>query len=149
MNVASQQQREQQERQRQQQFTGAFRKALEHPSGGVVGLVDDLLKLCQEHGLQFDWQADRCRVRFLADGLEEVIDGPFRKSVFRAILARVAALCNQRRPKSVSPYGGRGEVLVPSDRTLLQVSFANTPDEQWLKMAVALPQDSEPVSELD
>jgi hypothetical protein len=116
-------------------FAGTLRNAFERPSRGVVGLVDDLLRLCQEQGLQLDWQADRCRVRSLAGGSEEVLDRPVRKSVFRAILARVAALCNERSPNSVSPYGGQGELLAGGDpAAIFRVTFANTPDEQRLEL---------------
>jgi hypothetical protein len=112
-----------------------LRDAVNNPTRGVVGLVDDLLKVCQEHGLQVDWRAELWRVRPLAGGPDEVIDQPPRKSVFRAVLARVAALCNERRPNSVSPYGGRGILSIgPDEATVFQVSFANTPDEQWLNM---------------
>ena len=64
-----------------------------------------------------------------------MIEKPLRKSVFRAILARLAALCNERSPGSVSVYGGQGEVLVGDNPLkLLRISFANTPDEQWLTL---------------
>src|SRR5437667_10452164 len=117
------------------QLTGAFRSILEHPKGDVVRLVDDLLRACPEPGVRLDWQADRCRVCSLTDEWEEVIDGPLRKSVFRAMLARVAALCNEYRPYSVSAYGGQGEVSIVVDQPrALWLSFANTPDEQWLKL---------------
>src|SRR5579859_3596846 len=88
----------------------AFRCILANPTRGVVGLVDDLLVLCREHGLQLDWQPERCRLRPCGGDWEEVLDMPIRKSVFRTILARVAALCNERAPNSVSPYGGQGEL---------------------------------------
>jgi hypothetical protein len=108
---------------------------LAHPTGGVTGLVDDLLAVCRQTGLQLDWHADRCRVRPLAidgAGLTEV---PLPKSVFRAILARVAVLCNERRPNSVSPYGGQGELSAGSNpATLFKVTFANTADEQRLEL---------------
>jgi hypothetical protein len=117
-------------------FAEAIRAVLERPARGVVDLVDDLLRVCQEQGLQIDWQVDHCRVRSTASGPEEVIARPLRKSAFRAVLARVAALCNERRPNSVSPYGGEGELAVGANpATALRVSFANTPDEQWLRMA--------------
>jgi hypothetical protein len=119
------------------QVSAALRNVLECPTRGVVGLVDDLLQLCRGHGLQLDWQADRCRVRCLADGSEEVIDSPLGKSVFRAVLARVAALCNEKRPNSVTPYGGRGKLADGvHPPTVFQVSFANTSDEQWLVLAL-------------
>jgi hypothetical protein len=118
------------------QLTGAFRSALEQPARGAVELVDDLLRLCPEPGLRLDWHADRCRIRPLTDGPEEVTDLPLRKSVFRAILARVAALCNEQSPGSVSPYGGQGEASIGADPpTVFRVSFANTPGEQWLNLA--------------
>jgi len=98
-------------------------------------LVDDLLAVCLEHGLQLDWQADRCRVRSFGGGWEESIDVPLRKSVFRAILARVATLCNERIPNSVSPYGGQGELSVGANRpAVFRVTFANTPTEQKLEL---------------
>jgi hypothetical protein len=112
-----------------------LRNAFERPTRGVVGLVDDLLRLCQEHGVQLDWQADCCRVRSLTSGSEEALDRPVRKSVFRAVLARVAALCNERSPNSVSPYGGQGEFFVGAEPpAIVRVTFANTPDEQMLEL---------------
>jgi hypothetical protein len=120
--------------------TAALRCALENPNRGIVGVVDDLLTLCQEHGLHLEWQDDRCRIHCPADGSDEVINSPVGKSIFRAILARLAALCNEHRPNSVSPYGGQGEVTVGHDPgKLLHVSFVNTPEAQRLKLGIALP----------
>jgi hypothetical protein len=117
------------------QVSDEFRRALVHPTRGVAGLVDDLLGVCQKHGLQLDWQADRCRVRSFGGEWEELVDVPLRKSVFRAILARVAALCNERTPNSVSPYGGHGQLAVGADpRSVFRVTFANTPAEQKLEL---------------
>jgi hypothetical protein len=110
-----------------------------HPSGGLVGLVDDLLILCRQHGMQLDWHRDRCRVRFSDREGEELIALPRGKSTFRAILARVAVLCNERKTDSVSPYGGEGEVSLPSDPSLVvKVAFTNTSSEQRLEL---LPQN--------
>jgi hypothetical protein len=117
------------------QLSEALQRAFERPERGVVGLVEDLLRLCPEQGLHLDWQAERCRVRGLGDGAEAVLDWPLRKSVFRALLARVAALCNERSPNSVSPYRGRGEVRVSADPSaIVHVTFANTTDEQKLEL---------------
>lgn len=88
----------------------AIRDAIEHPRDGVVGIVDDLLRLCPEQGLRLEWQADGCRIRCCVGDSEETIDVPRRKSVFRAILARIAVLCNEQVPNSVSPYGGKSEL---------------------------------------
>jgi len=117
------------------QLTETIRSALEHPSRGVVGLVDDLLRLCPAQGLRLDWQADRCRIRFLNGGSEEVIDVPLRKSVVRAILARIAVLCNERIPNSVSPYGGQGELTAGENPpAAFRASFTNTPAELKLEL---------------
>src|SRR5262245_37249153 len=97
------------------QLSGILRGVLTRPSGGMVGLVDDLLVVCLEHGLELEWQADRCRFRPLGGTWEELTRVTPRKSVFRALLARVAVLCNERTPNSVSPYGGQGELSVGED----------------------------------
>jgi FMN phosphatase YigB (HAD superfamily) len=118
--------------------TRDLRSALEHPTRGVVGLVDDLLKVCLEHGLQLDWQADRYRVRSLGGDWEELIDVPLRKSVFRAILARIAALCNEQCQNSISPYGGQGELSAGANSsTVFRVTFVNTTAEQKLVLLTA------------
>lgn len=116
-------------------LAGALESAFEHPTGGVVGLVDDLLRLCPEQGLQFHWQADRCRIRSPANGSEDLLNCHLGKSVFRAILARLATLCNQRTPNSVSPFGGQGELLIGvGPPTIFKVAFTNTTDEQELEL---------------
>jgi hypothetical protein len=110
-------------------------RAFTAPTRGVLGLVDELLAVSLEHGLQVGWQGGRCLVRFVEGGPPGSIDVPFRKSVFRAALARVAVLCNQRNPNSVSPYGGRGELSVGADAaTVLRVVFTNTPEQQSLEL---------------
>ncbi len=112
-----------------------LQKAFEPTRRGVVGLVDDLLGLCREHGLQLDWQANNCRVRPLGAELHGSTEIPLEKSVFRAILARLAALCNERTPNSVSPYGGEGELSVRTNPpTVFRVAFTNTPSEQRLEV---------------
>lgn len=114
-----------------------IRAALERPVGGVVPLVEELLRLCKQQRLELDWQAERCLVR--SAGGEEVIDRPLRKSAFRAVLARVAALCNEGKPGSVSPYGGEGELPVEGDpAAVFRVSFVNTTEEQRLHVVPAI-----------
>jgi hypothetical protein len=100
-------------------FSGLLRHALLNPTGGVAGLVDELLVLCRGHRIELDWQGGRCRVRYWEGDCEELFDVPLRKSVFRAILARLAVLCNERCPNSVTPYGGRGELLVTASPATL------------------------------
>ena len=101
----------------------------------VVGLVDELLGLCREHGLQLDWQANKCRVSRHGAGPQEAIEIPLPKSVFRAVLARIAVLCNERTPNSDSPYGGEGELSIGTNPpTVFRVAFTNTPGEQRLEV---------------
>jgi hypothetical protein len=115
----------------------AFRDAIEHPRDGAVGIVDDLLRLCPEQGLRLAWQADNCRIHCRIGDSEETIDVPLRKSVFRAILARIAVLCNERTPNSVSPYGGESELSIGTNPPeVFRVSFANTPTEQMLELTI-------------
>lgn len=106
------------------------------PTGrGVVGVVDDLLGLCREQGLQLTWHANQCQVRALGAGTQEATAVPLSRSVFRAILARMAALCNERSPHSISPYGGEGELTAgPDPPAVLRVALANTPGEQRLQV---------------
>jgi len=116
-------------------FVGVLHRILVQPTRGVVGLVDDLFAACREHNLQLDWQADRWRVRSPRGRREELDDLPLRKSIFRAILARVAALCNERSPNSISPYGGQGELTVGTNpATVFRVAFTNTPSEQKFEL---------------
>jgi len=100
----------------------------------VLGLVDDLLELCREQPLSVNFRDGKCFVSPAGD-VTNSVEVPLPRSAFRAVLARVAALCNETRPNSVSPYGGAGEVCVGNDsRTTLRVDFTNTPDEQRLEV---------------
>jgi hypothetical protein len=108
--------------------------AFEHPAGGIVGLVDDLLKFCEEPGLRLHWHSERCQVLSL-DATETLLEVPLHRSAFRAILARIAALCNERVPGSVSPYGGQGELSSGENPScVFAVRFANTQSELTLEL---------------
>ncbi len=110
-----------------------------HPTNGVVGLVDELLLLAHEQGLELEWNAGGFRARSLGGEWQEVNDIVVRKSVFRAILARLAVLCNQRKPGSVSPYGGEGELSIgPTSENAVHVSFINTSAEHSLRLSVVV-----------
>lgn len=116
-------------------LTERLQRVFEPTPRGVVGLVEDLLGLCREQGLQFDWNTNQCQVRPLGAGPQETTEVPLQKSVFRAMLARLAALCNERTPDSVSPYGGEGELSVGTNPpTIFRVVFANAPGEQRLQV---------------
>jgi anti-anti-sigma regulatory factor len=117
-----------------------LRRILLHPTGGIAGLVDDLLAACLKLGLQLDCHPDRWRVRSFGGDWEELKEVSLRKSVFRAILARLAALCNERTPNSVSPYGGQGELSAGADpAAVFRVVFVNTAAGQQFQLAAATP----------
>src|SRR5688500_6939489 len=100
----------------------------------VVGLVDDLLGLCHEQGLRIDYLNAHCVVRSIGDQAQET-EIPLPKSVFRAILARVAALCNDQHPDAVTPYGGEAQFSLGSiPSAIFHVAFTNTPEEQRLQV---------------
>jgi hypothetical protein len=123
-------------------FAGVFQRVLDNPTGGVAGMVDELLALCLEHDVQLDWQLERCRIRRRGGEWEELVTVPIDRPFFRAILARIAVLCNERVPNSVSPYGGHGELLAGANpRTAFKVTFTNTPAEQHVTLSAehALP----------
>ena len=120
--------------------------AIATPSCGVLGLVDELLAVAREHALRLSWHAGRCLIQIVDGGPAGLIEVPLHKSVVRAVLARIAVLCNERHPDSVSPYGGRGEVsIVIGVAGAIRVAFVNTPEEQRLDLAplwpVATPHD--------
>lgn len=117
------------------QFSKAIQDVLAHPRRGVVGVVDDLLTLCQNRCFELDWRDNRCRVRSGQGEWEELTKTPLQRSVFRAVLARIGALCNEHKPNSVSPYGGEGEIMSGADPPrVVHVAFANTPAEQRLEL---------------
>lgn len=115
--------------------TERLRRALTNPTQGVLGLVDELLAASWEQNLRLDWKVDHCRVQLLGCGTSDFIDVPLRKSVVRAVLARIAVLCNERNPNSVSPYEGDGELLVGVARDrVIRAVFVNSPDIQRLEL---------------
>jgi hypothetical protein len=135
------------------QLSGIIRGVLTQPTGGIAGLVDGLLVICRKHGLQLEWQAGRCRFRPAGGDWEELADVPLRKSVFRAILGRLAALCNEQTPNAVSPYGGQCELSADANSpTLFRVTFTNTAEEQKLELtteAVPATEASRPAGQFE
>ena len=117
-------------------LSDSLQLAFEPPASGFVGIVDNLLSICRGGNLEIVWHAGACRAKIRQGVTEESVEIPFRKSVFRAILARIAALCNELEPDSVSPYSGQGKLAVASDLpAVFQVAFVNTPDEQILAIS--------------
>jgi hypothetical protein len=112
-----------------------LRGALSSLDCGVLELVDDLLDAASQQRLRVDWHEGRCRVCLPETAQEDTVEVPLRRSVFRAALARVAALCNEHRPNSVSPYGGEGQLRAPGDAApVIRAVFTNTPGEQSLEL---------------
>lgn len=115
----------------------SLQQIIAHPNGGIVGLVDNMLMLCADHQLDLQWQPDQCRIRAVGSKEESNIEWTAAKSVSRAILARIAEMCNQRKPNSVAPYGGSGELTPPSRPTaLFRCTFSNSTDSQWLRLSL-------------
>lgn len=122
-------------------FAERVRKTFVPTSRGVVGLVDDLLGLCRTHQLHINFQDSHCYIRPLGTEARDSLDVPLPKSVFRAVLARIAALCNEHHPGSVTPYRGEGEIAVPTPKlencvppSTCYVAFTNTCAEQRLEV---------------
>ena len=117
----------------------ALRTAIESPKDGCVGIVDDVLALCRHHSLHLDWRDNRCRITSVSGDGEGELDVPLRKSIFRAIIARVATLCAERVPGSFAPYGGTGELLIgPEPAMLFRAVWGNTLADQHLTLMPAL-----------
>jgi hypothetical protein len=109
---------------------------LSNPEQGVVGFVDELLAASLQQDIRVGWQAGSCSVVFSKDDHSHRIEVPLRKPVIRAALARIAALCNERSPGSVSPYGGRGEIAIEANPlSVIRATFVNTPETQSLELA--------------
>lgn len=124
-------------------FGERVREALAPSSRGTVGVVEDLMRLCQTHDLYIEFADGRCQIRDLDAEARDVIFVPIPKSAFRAVLARFGALCNEHRPGAVTPYRGEGEIAIPAeivDNEILphtcHIAFTNTPSELRLELKV-------------
>lgn len=116
-------------------FAERVQKAFEPGYGGVSRVADQLLDVCGEDGLRLCWQDNQCRVCTLGPAPHESTEVTLPQSAFRAILARLAALCNERAPNTVSPYGGKGELaLATNPKSIFCVAFVNQPGEAWLEI---------------
>jgi hypothetical protein len=109
----------------------ALHRCFDRSPRGVVGLADDLLRLCADQRLELDWRGDRLRV-WSADGWEEVVADPLPGPIFRALLARLAAVGNEQAPGSASPYEGQFEWSGGNEP--LRVTFVNRPGEHRLNL---------------
>lgn len=113
-----------------------LRLALISPTRGILGVVDELLAAALVGDVHFVWQDGIARLDLSEDSRPLGLEVPMPKSVARAILARIAVLCNERHPDSVSPWGGRGESMTEAEPArIVRVAFVNTPQEQWLDLS--------------
>lgn len=111
------------------------RRALVSPTRGVIGIADDLVVSASELGLGIEWREGHCRLRWGEPDSKVTARMYLPKSVFRAVLARIAALCNERYPNSVSSYGGSGTFSTGARAEIVyQVTFSNTPADQRLEL---------------
>jgi len=112
-----------------------LRRAFVPTRHGVVGLTDQLLAACAGADLAFERVGDRCVCRWTFGDDAQEVAVPIPPAAFRTVLARIAALCNERDPNSVTPYRGEGLLPVPGDpAALLRVSFVNTQEKQQLEL---------------
>lgn len=121
-------------------FAECVRQAFQPTPRGVIGLVDDLFEVSRDHQLHLRFEEGRCAVRRLGADEADALMLPLPKSVFRAALARVAALCHEQHPGSVTPYRGACEIAVPPSSpqalspSTCHVSFVNTASDQQLEL---------------
>lgn len=116
-------------------FSERIQQVFQPTPRGVIGLVDDLMGFCREQHLRLEFQDGHCYVRPLEGVVQDRIDVPLKKSVFRALLARIAALCNEMKPNSVTPYHGEGLLAIATNPpAAFHVAFRNTPSELRLEV---------------
>lgn len=106
-------------------FTERMSQAFTPGPTGFVKLVDDLLEISRDWDLKLDWN-EVCRVQTGRDTECESFEAPMRLGEFRAVLARLAKLCNDHVAESVSPYGGEGTVSIGEPPVQIAVSLGNS-----------------------
>jgi hypothetical protein len=110
-------------------------RALAPTPRGIVGLTEQLLEACAGGEVEFERVGDRCVCRWLVSGDTQEAALPLPPAAFRTILARIAVLCNEHNPNSVTPYGGQGLLAVKGQpAAVFQVAFVNTPEKLQLKL---------------
>ncbi len=101
----------------------------------IVALGNDhLVEFCGERGLRVDCQADHWRFHSEDGEWEELSNFKIGKSVFRAILARLATLCNECVPDGVSPYGGKCDLSFRDRARTICVTFVNSSEAQRFEL---------------
>jgi hypothetical protein len=103
------------------------------PTRGMVGVVDDLLAGCPADGVRLAWADGACRISRRSATAEDAVTVAIARPVLRALIARIAVLCNEHIAGSVTPYGGIGVLAGPD--VPFRAEFANTPSDQWLDLS--------------
>ncbi len=112
-----------------------LRLAFAPTQDGIVGLTNQLLEACVGSEVEIKRVGNHCVCNWTVSGETLEAPVPLPPAAFRTILARIAALCNERSPNSVSPYLGEGLLAVKGPPpTVICVTFVNTPDEQRLEV---------------
>ncbi len=120
---------------RSQTVEDCLRRAFEPARRGVVGLTEQLLEAFAGGDVEFERVGDRCVCRWDADGGTQETTVPLPPAAFRTILARIAMLCIERSPNSVTPYRGESLLTVDGGTTkVVRVAFVNTPEKQQLNL---------------
>jgi hypothetical protein len=82
----------------------------------VVELVWDLLSAADAHGVRLGWDDGKCDISSVrTTGEHRSVALPL--SVFRAVLARLAALCERDSHDDFSPYRWEGKLVWDADST--------------------------------
>src|SRR5262249_26367896 len=120
-----------------------LRRILLHPTGGIAGLVDDLLAACLKLGLQLDCHPDRWRGRSFGRDWGEVEGGSLRQAGLPAYLRpppRPAGHDTNHPPNPLSPYGGQGDLSAGPDLgAVFRVVCVNPAADQQFQLAAAPP----------
>ncbi len=102
---------------------------------GVVGLTEQVLAACVGRDVAFKRVGDQCVCRWAVAQETQEVAVPLPPAAFRTLLARIAVLCNEHSPGSVTPYGGTGQLGVETRfPAVFQVAFVNTPGKQQLEL---------------
>ena len=123
---------------------GFLQHAFAPTKRGIVGLTEQLLEACVGREVVFKRVGDTCVCRWDENGETHEAPAPLPPAAFRTILARIAALCNEHRPYSVTPYCGEGLLAINGCQSL-RVAFVNTTSEQQLKVGPEADRDERAV----
>ena len=118
-----------------QTIDDCLRRAFAPTQNGIVGLTEQLLAAFMDRDVKFERARDQLICRWTGNGDTQEATMPLPPAAFRTILARIAVLCNEHSPNSVTPYGGEGLLAVRGPcTTVFQVAFVNTPNQQQLEL---------------